>query len=381
MGARQVGKSTLGQEIARLRGMAYRTLDDRDVLQQAKADPEGLLADLGENGFIDEVQRVPGLFLAIKGIVDRRQEPGQYLLSGSNQPVVSTGIADSLLGRVAYRSLRPLTLSEMRFDEMQSGWDFLFKGTIDDAIDELTRRADGSGELDWKASAETGGFPRAVAAPESVRRRLLDDYVTTFARRDIRELLAVESSDRFEQLLRLVATRTGQVLNVNSLANDAAISVSTAQRWLDALQRSYLIERIPALSRNAGHRVIKSPKLFMIDSALAMAAARETTPSGFHLENLVVNDLCVWKDSEPGRALHHWRTQSGQEADFIVESDGALLAVESKTASRVNAGDARHLRVFLGAHNEAVRGLLLSADPDIREISENIIAAPWWAVL
>ncbi len=381
MGARQVGKSTLGRDLAVERGMAYRTLDDRDVLRQAREDPEGLLDSLNGAGFIDEAQRAPELFLALKAVVDREQRAGQYLLSGSNQPVMSGAVGDSLLGRAAYRTLRPLTLSELRLSETHAGWDFLFDENTSGVIQELERRAAASGMLDWRTTVETGGFPRAVAATADVRRRLLDDYVEVFANRDIRELLAIESADRFEQLMRLVASRTGQILNVNGLSAEIGIPVTTVRRWLDALKRSFLIELIPAFSRNAGHRVTKAPKLVMADVALALAAAREPEPTGFHFETLVASDLAVWRDGSPNRAVHHWRTQSGQEVDFVAERERRLLPVELKTSTAVGASDARHLKVFLDGHDAAARGLLLSADDTIRELTSRIIAAPWWAVL
>lgn len=381
MGARQVGKSTLCREIAKSREMAIRTLDDKDVLTQALDDPEGLLAELEGAGFIDEAQRAPGLFLAIKAVVDRTQRPGQYLLSGSNQPGMSGAIGDSLLGRAAYRTLRPLTLSELRFDESQRGWDFLFDPAAESVLHELETRAAAGGALDWQDAAQTGGFPRAVAAPVAMRRRLLDDYVAVFANRDIRELLDIESSDRFEQFMRLAAARTGQVLNVNGLSIDLGIPVTTVRRWIGALQRSFLLDLVPAYSRNAGHRVTKAPKVYFADVALAMAASREPEPTGFHLENLVANDLAVWREAAPGRALYHWRTQSGQEVDFILELDGRLLPVEVKTSTQISISQMRHVVSFLDRHPTALRGLVLSADPRIRMLRENVISAPWWAVL
>jgi predicted AAA+ superfamily ATPase len=361
--------------------MPYRTLDDRDVLEQATTDPEGFLSGLGDGGSIDEAQRAPGLFLAIKAVVDRTQQPGQYLLSGSNQPTMAGAVGDSLLGRAAYRTLRPLTLGELRFDEEHHGWSFLLQEDTATVLQTLEERAAASGPLDWRALATTGGFPRAVAAPPDMRRRVLDDYVRVFASRDIREILAIESAGRFEQFLRLTATRTGQVLNVSGLSSDLGIPVTTVRRWLDALERTFLIERVPAYSRNAGQRVIKSPKLFMTDVALALASANETEPSGFHLETLVASDIAVWKDAAPGRAVHYWRTQSGQEVDFVVQQDQRTVAIEIKSNTRVNAGDARHLRAFRDQHRETVRAVLLSSDDSIRELSDGVVAAPWWAVV
>ncbi len=382
MGARQVGKSTMCQEIAEARGFARRTLDERDVREQAIADPEGFLADLGDRGaFIDEVQRAPDLMLAIKAVVDRDRRNGQYLLSGSNQPKVGTSVSDSLVGRATYRTLRPLTLSELRFDEELKGWSFLFGPDEAAVIAELEQRAASSGRLDWRSVVLTGGFPRAVAAPPEQRLRILDDYVEIFSRRDILEILEVESAPRLEAFVRLTAARTGQELNVTGLSNDLGTPVTTIRRWLEALQRSYLIELIPPYSRNSGQRVIKAPKLYSVDAALAIAASRDTSPTGFHLETAVASDLFVWKDGAPTRDLYHWRLSSGQEVDFILEENGHLLPVEVKASESVGADEAKHLVTFRERHANAPRGLLISSDPQIRVIRLGILACPWWAVL
>lgn len=382
MGARQVGKSTLCQGLAVERGFAYRSLDSRDVREAALADPEGFLADLGDQGaFIDEVQRAPDLLLAIKAVVDQDQRKGRYLVSGSNQPHIAQAVSDSLLGRVTYRTLRPLTLSELRFDERHPGWSFLFQADEAAVLSELEWRAASSGELDWRAIVQTGGFPRALAAPADQRLRLLDDYVEIFSSRDVREVLAVETPARLGSFVRLTATRTGQELNVSGIAGDLGIPVSTVRRWLEALQRSYLVELIPPYSRNAAQRVIKSPKIYAVDAALALAAARETKPTGFHLETLVASDLFVWRDEGPTRDLYHWRLSSGQEVDFILEEDGELLPVEVKADHSVGSADAHHLRTFRERYPNSPRGVLLSCDREIRVLSEGIIACPWWSVL
>jgi len=381
MGARQVGKSTLCQQIAEEIGFTWRTLDDRDVREAASQDPEGFLADLGNKGaLIDEVQRVPHLTLAIKAVVDREQQYGRYLLSGSNQPSVGRAVSDSLLGRATYRTLRPLTLSELRFDERHSGWSFLFDGQ-EAVLEELGRRSVASGELDWKEVVKTGGFPRAVSAPPDQRLRVLDNYVEIFANRDARELIAVDSPGRLEAFVRLTAARTGQELNAAGLANDLGIPLTTVRRWLEVLRRAFLIELVPPYSRNASQRVIKAPKLYTVDPALALAAARDIEPSGFHLETLVANDLFVWRDGGPTRNLHHWRLASGQECDFVIEENSQLVPLEIKATQEASSGDARHLRTFLERHANSPRGLLITCDPEIRVLRERVIGCPWWAVV
>jgi uncharacterized protein len=382
MGARQVGKSTICQEIAEEHGFARRTLDERDVREQAIADPEGFLADLGDRGaFIDEVQRAPDLMLAIKAVVDRDRRNGQYLLSGSNQPKVGKSVSDSLVGRATYRTLRPLTLSELRFDEELRGWSFLFEPDETAVVAELERRAGSSGPLDWRSVVKTGGFPRAVAAPPEQRLRILDDYVEIFSRRDILEILEVESAPRLEAFVRLTAARTGQELNATGLSNDLGTPITTIRRWLEALQRSYLIELIPPYSRNSGQRVIKAPKLYSVDAALAIAASRDTTPTGFHLETAVASDLFVWRDGAPTRDLYHWRLSSGQEVDFVLEENGQLLPVEIKAGEAVGVDQARHLVTFRERHANTPRGIVLSCDPQIKVIRPGILACPWWAVM
>lgn len=382
MGARQVGKTTLCRDLAAEMGFGYRTLDDRDTLAMAQEDPEGLVAEAGDSGLaIDEVQRAPGLLLTIKSVVDREQRAGRYLLSGSNQPAVAGAVAESLQGRAIYRTLRPLTLGEQRYDEAHPGWGFLFGQDVRRVVEEMDRRAATSGTLEWSSVVATGGFPRALSAAPPDRRVLLNGYVETFTRRDIREVLGVESVERFEQFFRLIAARTAQELNFADLSRELGTPVQTLRRWADATRRSYLIERIPAWSRNASSRVTKGPKLFMADSALAMAAARETSATGFHLETLVATDILAWQDQSPDRAVYHWRIASGPEVDFVLAEGSTLVPVEVKAAARVTPSDTRHLRRFLGEYEAAELGVLLSNDPEVRQLGDHIVAGPWWSVL
>jgi len=381
MGARQIGKSTLCQAIAEDNKFTVCTLDDTEYLRMASEVPELLLDQLGAKAYIDEAQRAPGLFLAIKAIVDREQRPGSYLLSGSNQPLMLGNVGDSLQGRAAYRILRPLLLSELRFDESQRGWSFLFGSDEAKILAELEARAASSGEVDWRDVVSAGGFPRALAVPEDYRFQILNDYIVTFANRDIREILGVESPERFESFFRLVCAWTGQVFNASAYSRDLGVSVNTIRRWMDALKRSYLVEIVQPYSRNASQRVIKAPKVYVIDPALALAGANEIDPNGFHLESMVCNDLLQWRDERPGRSVYHWRQTGGQEVDFIIQENQGIIPVEVKAANDVGNRETRHLVAFSQKYPNTRRGLILSCDPNIRLLENHIIAAPWWAVL
>ena len=121
--------------------------------------------------------------------------------------------------------------------------------------------------------------------------------------------------------------------------------------------------------------------LIICKKRLAMAAARETEPSGFHLETMIANDLHVWKDLHSGRGLHHWRLASQQEVDFVIEERGQIVPLEIKGSANVSSSDAKHLRKFCAAHRNSPRGVLLSADAEVRMLPERIVAAPWWAVV
>lgn len=383
VGARQVGKSTLTRQIADARDMTYLTLDDREMLAEATELPARLLARAGPGGLcIDEAQRAPALFLAVKQLVDIDQRPGRIILTGSNQPAFGASVGDSLLGRAAYRTLRPLSQSEIRLAESHDGWSALFdEPDLNVLLSLLDERALLNATADWREIVRVGGFPRALAAPPASARRILDDYIETFVQRDIRQVLNIESPERFEAFVRLAYARTGQELNYSGMSRDLGTPVKTLRSWGDALTRSYMIELVPAFTRNAGERVIKWPKLYAVDAGLAIAGAREAEPTGFHLETLIASDLLRWRDGAAGRLVSHWRLGTGQEVDFIVEQHSKRVAVEVKATSSVSGDSARHLRTFMDRVDGSARAIVLSNDPEVQSLRSGVLAAPWWSVV
>lgn len=205
-------------------------------------------------------------------------------------------------------------------------------------------------------------LPRhAIAALEARLQVWFDGYVRTYLERDLRALSNVSDLPGFRRLMRAACWRLGQLVNQTELGRDVALPQPTVHRYLNLLETSYLLVRVPAYSVNRTKRLIKTPKLYWGDVGLAMFLGGQTEPTGAHLENIVLHDLLVWRDTRvrPAQVLY-WRTASGEEVDFVVEVDDQLVAIEVKATSRPTLRDASHLLSFRREYGDrAPAGLLL----------------------
>ena len=183
--------------------------------------------------------------------------------------------------------------------------------------------------------------------------------------------------------MRAAALRVGQLLNQTELGRDVALAQPTVHRWLNLLETSYQLVRLPAYAVNRTKRLIKSPKLYWADVGLGMHLSGLAEPEGAQLENLVLCDLLAWRDARLERAeLGYWRTSLGEEVDFVIEAGDRLLPIEVKATTRPRLDDAVHLRTFRAEYGERARaGLLLHAGPDTRWLAPDVLAVPWWQVL
>ena len=183
--------------------------------------------------------------------------------------------------------------------------------------------------------------------------------------------------------MRAICLRIGQLVNQTKLGRDAGLAQPTVHRWLNLLETSYLLVRVPAYAANRIKRLIKSPKFYWSDTGLAMHIAREPEPRGAHLENLVLNDLLAWRDIRLDRAgIFHWRTVGGEEVDFIIETADGLLPIEVKATTRPRLGDASGLLAFRREYSAQARsGLLLHVGDRVAWITPDVLAVPWWHVL
>lgn len=379
-GARQTGKSTLAEQLVE-GGRHYRSLDDYDVLDAARRDPEALVGGT-ERVTIDEVQREPGLLSAVKRAIDRNRKPGRFLLTGSANLLLMRHVSESLAGRASYLTLWPMTRGEQHGLGRAGRWDELLATPDSDWRDLLG--AHESDAQDWRLLAQRGGFPTpAVELTKPAERAIwFDGYVRTYLERDLQDLATISGLPDFRRLMRAACLRVGQLINQTELGRDTALSQPTVHRWLNLLETSYLLVRLPAYAVNRTKRLIKAPKLYWGDTGVALHLAG-TEPSGAHLENLVLQDLLVWRDARIERAeLGYWRTSIGEEVDFVIESNDGLLPIEVKATTRPRLADCAHLRTFRSEYGRKARaGLLLHTGKMLEWLAPDVLAAPWWKVL
>ena len=381
-GARQTGKTTLVRDLLSDPDRLYVSLDDLEALSQAETDPNGMVRR-APRMTIDEVQRAPDLLLAIKRAVDQRRVPGQFVLTGSANLLLMKSVSESLAGRAVYLTLGPLTRSELAGKEGTGCWDLF----LDNPPGEWYGLVDGlSGSQEpWQALALEGGLPVPAVEMKSARarRRWFAGYVETYLERDLQDLSQVAHLTDYRRLLQATSLRVGNLLNQADLARDVGLPPTTAQRYLNLLETSYQVVKVPPYSVNRTKRLVKSPKIYWSDVGLALHLSGEGTPRGSHLENLVLNDILVWREAQHrAPQVLFWRTSKGAEVDFVLETDRGLLPIEVKSGERITAKDHRHLQVFLEEYSDSCRGgLLIHAGDETYWAAERVLAVPWWRVL
>jgi len=381
-GARQTGKSTLAKSLLAEKHIGrYVTLDDATALAAAKHDPVGFLAGLGDSTVIDEIQRAPELFMAIKAYVDRNRTPGRYLLTGSANVFLLPRLSESLAGRMEIFTLWPLSQGE-------------FAGTRERFIDalfsvKLPSRAPMAADAEPTVieRAIRGGYPEAAArGSESRRRAWFGSYITTILQRDVRDIANIDGLTAMPRLLSMLATRSPSLLNYAELSRTTGLPQSTLKRYMALFEALFLIDHLPAWYSNLGKRLVKTSKLVMNDTGLlatllAVDAARlENTPlCGALIENFVIMELkkqISWCDTRP--VMLHYRTQADQEVDVVLEDTaGRIVGIEIKSSKSVGGQDFRGLKSLAEASgNRFLRGIVLYGGSEIVSFGGNLVAMP-----
>ena len=379
-GPRQSGKTTLARRLGEAKRYAYFSFDDAVTLAAAHADPVGFVADLPARTILDEVQRVPGLFPAIKSAVDGQRTPGRFLLTGSASVLLVPRLADSLAGRMEIVRLHPLAQAELARKE--TGFlDALFAGTFEAGTGARLGR-----QLAEKIAG--GGYPAALARASARRRSAwYRNYIEAVVQRDVRDLARIRAFDVVPRLLAGAAGQTARLFNLSDLAAPFQQSRPTIGEYVTLLERVFLLETLAPWHSNRLSRLVKTPKLHLGDTGIACAllgldaealwADRDTL--GQLLESFVYQELrrhASWDEAET--RFFHFRDKDGAEVDIVLERGARELAgIEVKAAATVTSADFRGLRKLRQAAGKRFRSGVVLYDGNTRvSFGDDLFAVP-----
>ena len=364
VGARQSGKTTLARAAVGGRFPArYLSMDDPATLAAARTDPAVFLQDLEGPAILDEIQRAPELAGALRGAVDRRREPGRYLLTGSAEILATPRLAESMVGRMEVLTLWPFSQGEIEGSE-ESFPAALFGEELPPGVGIAEERSA------LVARALRGGFPEPLERSPTRQNAWFDSYVATLLQRDVRELARIEGLADLPRLLRLLASRATGLTNFAEISRASGIAQTTLKRYLALLEQSFLLRRLPAWTRNRSKRLVRSAKLFFTDTGLLAHLAgwsagrldRHPEEVGPLLENFAISELqkqLSWSGS--GISAYHFRTSTGREVDLVLEdAAGRVVGVEVKSRGSLHDSDFHGLRALAEAAGEDFhRGVVL----------------------
>ena len=351
MGPRQSGKSTLVRSA--FPNVPYVNLELTNQLDIIKADPVAFLQQYKDGAIIDEVQNYPGLLSYIQVYVDEQKRSGMFILTGSHQFSLHEDISQSLAGRTAVLSLLPLSMAELRQHEKKP-----------QELESLILK---------------GFYPRCYErAIEPYR--FYEDYLRTYVERDVRKLVNIKDAALFRDFIKLCASRVGQILNQQNIANELGISNTTINQWLSILEASFVIVRLKPYFENLGKRIIKSPKLYFVDVGLAaylnnidsVEQLQRDSLKGALIENLVVSELMKIRYNQGRSAdFYFFRDNHQNEVDIIYKYGNELIPIEIKGNCTFNERFLKGLRYFNALDPERVRTGYLLYQGDIEQKIKN----------
>jgi predicted AAA+ superfamily ATPase len=364
-GARQTGKSTLCRTLLK-KTHTYVSLEDPDVRRQAVEDPRTFLQNFPPPVIFDEIQYAPDLPSYIQGLVDEnRTAYGQFILTGSQNFLLMEKVSQSLAGRAALLTLYPCRVAEVDGEKAKP-------------------RSSPKAVADWILR---GGYPELRSRPHLDRKTWCSSYIQLYLERDVRQILQIGDLRNFERFIHLLAMRTGQMLNLSDLARDVGISVPTASRWLTVLEASYQIFILPPFHANLPKRLIKSPKIYFADTALASYLMgihdSETLLQGPFLgplfETATVLEHLKWQSIHAnGSSLTYFRTKDGVEVDLIIEDGVKLRAREIKATRTLNTFSAENLIKTGHLLKKPLKEKLILAPLEKPiHVSKEVLVRPW----
>lgn len=381
-GPRQCGKTTLAQAVGRSLGYDYISFDDDNQRAAAKADPMGFVSSLPEKAILDEVQRTPELFTALKANIDQNRKPGRFILTGSANLLFLPKLADSLAGRMEILRLRPLAQCEIA-GERPDFLKRLFNTTL------IPKRAKSYPRLGEQLAEILcrGGYPAALSRSTTKRQSIwYRDYITTLIQRDIQDLAHIKNLDVLPRLLALAASQTARLFNATDLAAPFAISRPTIREYLTLLEQIFLIDQLQPWHSNRLSRLIKTPKMHLADSGLICALLginsqtlwQDKTLLGQQVETFVYQELrkqADWHDEE--LRFYHFRNKDMVEVDIIIEQGRQLAGIEIKAAATISANDFKGLNKLKDAcGKQFTAGVVFYDGEHILPFGEQLFAVP-----
>lgn len=370
-GPRQVGKSTL-LEHARSEGRHYVTLDDNADLALAKEDPVQFFRAYPPPVLIDEVQRAPELFMHIKRLVDASDKKGQVWLTGSQQFHLMHDVSDSLAGRVAVLNMQGFSQAERQKDAGRAP--FMPDIPLHTKRTALTQR-------EVFENIVHGSYPQLWDGTPA--HLFYSSYISTYLERDVRDILEVSNASTFLRFLRVIAARTGQLLNYDNMARDVGVSAPTVKSWVSVLETSGLIYMLQPYSGNMTQRVIKTPKIYFLDTGLcchlcgisSAESAMKGPMSGELFETYVVSEILKshWHHGL-NPAVYFYRDTNQREIDLLIEAQGKLWPVEIKQ----NATPRPHMIKNFYIIDDAVRGkgALVCTAEKLLPMNKDVVTVP-----
>ena len=353
-GPRQCGKTTLAKNIATPPNL-YRTLDDTVLLESAQTDPHGFVKHADNLMVIDEIQRAPLLLQAVKMDVDKHQNPGRFLLTGSANIEAIPTVRESLAGRVRHVRLRPLARGEIE----SSTPHFLSRAFNNEfSQDILFNYPPEASFKDFYINyALAGGYPEALRfEKERDRRDWCEDYIDAMIHRDLKDITNIRRVDEMRQLIKIMAGWSSRFIDFTKIGAGLTLTKPTLSSYINALEMLYLVERVPPWTKTVYDKVGKLDKLFMNDTGMMSAllgwsfdkVRLDGACNGMLLESFAFTQLAALLDCQQERyTLSHYRDRERREIDFIVENeDGALVGIEVKAGSVISNDDFKHLRWF-----------------------------------
>ena len=380
-GPRQVGKSTLLEHAECLKGWRYITLDDPDVLEQAKEDPKGLFWE-DRPTIIDEAQRHPELMLTVKYLVDKSNRHREFILSGSGNISLRQAPRETLAGRAKYLHLAGFSYREMHGFPTRGLLDQIWSGQ--EVTDSNIRSNTGLAQSIWR-----GCLPGvALASNEKIALERLSSYIDTYIQRDIQDLVKVRHPQHFRRLMEALAKATGWESVQDELSKSCGETRTNISRYMSLLKDTNLLYELRGYAAK-GERAYKQSKYFWFDSGSACflagihsaAQLKESNVRGRYLENFILQQILSWASLQlTAPEILYWKPKAHDvEVDFVISLAGRHIGIEVKASDEITFGDTKSMREFLKTHPEVSKGIIVYTGNRIYPTATNIYAVPWAA--